>query len=383
MTTMTTTVTVTATVLAAGPSGVDHGVIASWVGMPLEQWLVNPEGYTILAACGPHEKAWELKIEEGELKAGGGGLKAGGGERETLREDRRGALTYFLVQALSALRKRGVQLTNQSLYEYVRIQFHASWPQQTPMRYGNENLTFFGNLGIAPRAAFTPVQKESDGRLFLNAGEVHGVHRGDMYAVYPFDTPEDDTRYKSAESVMVKVKTVHCLTSNLVQVEETASATSAVERIITGWKAGPVTRLSPGKTCVRITARASPHLQLEEDVGQQGFLRLCTEDEDTEPCIFHVTLNELDEFEILDTSQKRIVSLPAIPLNTPGASDRVMGILHHVATFKFFEGVENRTPNISFESMFSFFDANGDEASLLVDIRHEETWKFRVVNRGD
>lgn len=27
--------------------------------MPLEQWLVDPDGYTILAASGPQEKAWE------------------------------------------------------------------------------------------------------------------------------------------------------------------------------------------------------------------------------------------------------------------------------------------------------------------------------------
>jgi hypothetical protein len=55
----------------------------------LDQWLVDPDGHTIPSACGPHEKAWEIEI--------------GGG--------RRGALTYFVIDALSALRKTGLEIT--------------------------------------------------------------------------------------------------------------------------------------------------------------------------------------------------------------------------------------------------------------------------------
>lgn len=89
--------------------------------IPLDQWLVNPDEYTILSACGPHERAWEVELGSGE---------------------RRGALTYLLIEALSALRESGVEVTHQSLYQHLRIRFHATWPRQTPMRYGNEKFSF-------------------------------------------------------------------------------------------------------------------------------------------------------------------------------------------------------------------------------------------------
>lgn len=57
-----------------GPFGSDSTLRNAQI--PLDQWLVNPNGYTILAAYAPHERAWELKTEGGE---------------------RRGALSYFLV----------------------------------------------------------------------------------------------------------------------------------------------------------------------------------------------------------------------------------------------------------------------------------------------
>ncbi|KAK3342028.1 caspase domain-containing protein [Lasiosphaeria hispida] len=329
--------------------------------IPLEQWLINPNGYTILAACGPHESAWELEIE---------GAKRGG-------------LSYFLIEALSALRKRGVELTHQSLYQHLRIRFHASWPRQTPMRYGNKNFSFFGKLGIAPSTAFTPVYRADNGRLCLGAGEAHGVHKGDEYVVYPFNTPEDVVSRTSGTSVLLRVETVRCLTSDLVRVEEAPPAPSPVERIETGWKAKPVTCLSPHKVSVRLSASASSQLSWTEAEKQQRFLHLCTDGEDTEPCIFYVALNEHKEYEIQDGSPETIVGLPTIPLDMPRASDRIMNVLQHLAMFKFFEGVENRTPNPSFEDSFSLISIDGAGSSGVFDVRHGDKWGFRVENLGD
>lgn len=330
--------------------------------MPLEQLFINPDGYTILAACGPHEKAWELTIE-------------GGG--------RRGALSYFLVEALSALRRSGVELTHQSLYQHIHTRFHASWPQQNPMRYGERNFSFFGKLGIPPSMAFTSVSWTEDGRLCLSAGEAHGVHKGDEYAVYPFSAPEALTVRTSARSVRVRVETVRSLTSDLVVVEEVASAASAVTTIKTGWKAKPVAQLSPRKTSVRLMPSASSQLPWREAEKQQRFLRLYTEDNDTEPCIFHVALNEQEEYEILDGSLERIVNLPTVSLHMPGAPDRVMDVLQHLAMFKFFEGVENQAPNAYFEASFSLLPIHGAGSSGVFDVRHGDKWGFRVENLGD
>ncbi|KAK3311913.1 hypothetical protein B0H66DRAFT_608992 [Apodospora peruviana] len=247
----------------------------------LERWLINPDGYTILAACCPQEESWEL----------------------TTKGEKRG---------------------------HLRIRFRTSWPRQTPMCYGEKNFS--------SRVA-------------------HGVHKGDKYVVYPFDTSEDVASRTSQTSLLVRVENVHCLTSDLVGVEETASAVlaaSVVSQIETGWKAKQVTHLSPRKTSVRLLASASPQLLWTEAERQQRFLHLCTDDGDTEPCIFHVALNEQKEYEIQDGSLERIPSFPTIPRDEPGASHRVMDALKYLAAFKFFEGVENRAPNRDFEGSFSF-----------------------------
>ncbi|KAK4457495.1 caspase domain-containing protein [Cladorrhinum samala] len=325
--------------------------------IPLDQWLVNPDGYTILAACAPNEKAWELQIEGGE---------------------RRGALSYFLVEALSALRKSGVEISHQSLFQHLHAKFHASWPQQTPMRYGNKSFSFFGKLVVAPAERFTPVYRTESGHLCLRAGEAHGVHKGDEYVVYPFNTPEDVASRVSGVSVLVRVETVRCLTSDVVGVEALA-----VNQVQTGWKAKLVTQLSPWKTSVRLTASAFSQLQWTEAAKQQRFLHICVGGDDTKACLFYVKLNENnDKFEIQDGLLKKIASLPEIPLTMSGASDRVMDVLRHMATFKFFEGIENRMPNLSFRSSFDLDSIDRAGASGVFDVRHGDTWGFRIENRG-
>jgi hypothetical protein len=135
------------------------------------QWLVNPENYTIFSAYGPHENAKQVTMPNGQ---------------------KYGALTYFLVFALYQLRKARTVITHDSLYRQLCISFHIYWPRQTPMRYGNSNLTFFGTLRSGPHTKFFPVfVAQNDNKLQIGAGEVHGVCEGDEYAVYLFNRSED------------------------------------------------------------------------------------------------------------------------------------------------------------------------------------------------
>ncbi len=85
----------------------------------------------------------------------------------------------FFIALLSALGKSGIAVTHQSLHEHLCIRFHSFWPQQTSMRYGNKNLSFFGKLIIASDISFISVYRTQNGRLRLRAGKVHGVDTGD------------------------------------------------------------------------------------------------------------------------------------------------------------------------------------------------------------
>ncbi|RYP20118.1 hypothetical protein DL765_002960 [Monosporascus sp. GIB2] len=124
-------------------------------------------------------------------------------------------------------------------------------------------------------------------------------------------------------------------------------------------------------------------MQYEEAAKQQRFLHLSTENETTEPCIFNVALNEHREYEILDGSHERVIGLPTIPLDMPGALNAVMDVLQHLASFKYFEGIENRAPSSSFEASFSLLPLCDMGEAGSFDVKHGKIWGFTVQNFGD
>jgi hypothetical protein len=322
-------------------------------------WLVNPQGYTVLSACGPFEKAWELEIEGGE---------------------RRGALTYFLLDVLNSLRKSGVEATHQSLHEHLCARFHSSWPRQNPMRYGNTNLSIFGNLvSTPPDSSFVSIYRTDDGRLRLGAGQAHGVYKGDEYAVYPINVPEQVTGNMSATTIMVKVDTVGCFESNLVVINPEL----AVRQIKAGWKAKPVTSLSPRRTRIRFKGRFNNETQWKEAAKGLRFLHLSIGNEEEEPCIFNITINEHGEYEVTDVLNEKVTGLPLMRLDPNGGISTVTDILQHLATFKYFEGVENRLPSIIFERRFLLYPNSASGESGAFDVKHGGTWSFTVENTSD
>jgi len=68
--------------------------------------LLKSDGYSILAACGPHESAREIT---------------------TLDKKQHGALSYVLVQALRVLNRFDSQITPESLYRHICARFHAEF----------------------------------------------------------------------------------------------------------------------------------------------------------------------------------------------------------------------------------------------------------------
>ncbi|PNP44349.1 hypothetical protein TGAMA5MH_03955 [Trichoderma gamsii] len=322
-----------------------------------DKWLVNPEGYTILSACGPHEVAQELETRNGE---------------------KRGALSYFLLKTLSILRKQGVEITHESLYEHMRIVFHVCWPQQTPMRYGNKNFSFFNGPATASNSPFIQVYTKSNG-LCLDAGEAHGVHTGDTYALYSPEWLVDATDQAHNVPVTAQVDVVRCLTSDLAKIMPETAATE----IGTGWHARPLTSLSQRKISVRLPASFNGQARQTGATEDMRYLRLCSE-EDAVACMFHVVLDQ-DRYKILNGLNEAVANLPAIPADEQGA-ERLMDSLQHISKFKYAEGIENRTPDAQFEASFSCVSSvSGGEPrnSSVFDVEHGGTWQLEIRNNSN
>ncbi|KAI1151404.1 hypothetical protein F4825DRAFT_462633 [Nemania diffusa] len=130
----------------------------------LPNWLVNPKGYTVITACGPHEVASELSF----------GTAISG--------YRHGALSYFLLRAMARL--GGLGGRHAHIYPYLCSMFRQFRPTQNPMWYGNKDLYFFGNATFSTELTGAPFSTTWAGaRLRLEGGQAHGVCEGDQFAV--------------------------------------------------------------------------------------------------------------------------------------------------------------------------------------------------------
>lgn len=137
----------------------------------------RPYGYTLLAACRPHELAIEASL---------------GGEP-------RGALSYHLFRRLEQPEPR---LTYQRLYEHVLAHIQADYPFQTPLVEGeSERLVFGREEGLRPRSVAVMAVEESGEaawRLQLRSGAAQGVTRGASFAILAPEQPPEEARLATA-----------------------------------------------------------------------------------------------------------------------------------------------------------------------------------------
>ena len=328
-------------------------------GRHLPIWLVDPSGYTIFAACGPHEIAKELTSRE---------------------QEKRGALSYFLFQALVALRKSTAELSYSSIYQHILTRFHVSWPQQTPMHYGNKHFNFFGNLRVGSDYTFVPVFQGKNKNLCLRAGHVHGVHQGDQYAVYPFDSAEDGLESKATIGELFAVDSVGCLTSELRRVRLT-TAVSHVDDI--GLKARLITQFPSSSIPARVPPEVLSWIKRERAEEQPNLVEYHVEESEKGRCMFNIRCNENGDYETLDAASRRIPNLPTIAANREEAFEEILNLLKHLAKFKRFEAVENRLSTSDFEQSFLVWSDATVGATGSYEVDHGNAWTFKIKNVCD
>jgi hypothetical protein len=332
-------------------------------GRIVPQWLVDPAGYTILCACGPYEIAEEFEFENGTFH---------------------GALSYILLRALKSLRRSGMKINSQALYQHICARFHATLPQQNPRHYGNGVLSCFGNcLNKAEdpsTAVFFP--QECD-RLCLRAGYAHGVQQGDEYEVCPFTAAGNEADTVQHDTIRVNVSVVRGLTSDVVSSDPAIS----LSNVKSGWMAKPRTQLRLQNTTIQLMMKDSDISKWQQKLGSHKFLRFCKDDQEGQPCLFKVHVNSGHEYEVLDQSSQPMASLPTVSCDRKDATDLVINMLGHVAIYKSVEAIENRFPSVPFSESFviQLVDAAGVclSNSGVLDVKDRDELRFKVRNCGE
>ncbi|KAK4067516.1 hypothetical protein Trihar35433_6076 [Trichoderma harzianum] len=148
-------------------------------------WAINPESFTLLAACGGKEKAAE-KIVNGKIH---------------------GAFTWELLDYLKQSRNRshdGERDVNVT-YRMISDQLNIRLENQTPAAYGRDRLLFFGSY--EPFFA-TPIMAQIQGnKVVIPAGKAHGVNVGSEFMVFPdifvdVSFPVDDVEEFQSSSII-------------------------------------------------------------------------------------------------------------------------------------------------------------------------------------
>lgn len=317
---------------------------------PEKDWLVDPDGYTILTACGPFETASEVQV--GSV-------------------GKRGALSHYLLVTLHELCMSGIDASHRDLHQRLSTTFHALWPQQTPMRFGNSDRSFLGHMVTGKANGLIPIFQHKNGSLRLRAGEAQGVCEGDEFVAYRYDEKIDNmvTSHR-----ILEVWKVGPFESELTA----PSSDSTISQTRAGWGAKLSRSMSSRRTRVRLG------LGIEDEDGwrkqTEKFTMLALpEKEDREPCLFTVTIDEHQEY-VIRKEYGNLTNLAAVPTGSHNAIVTISGILGHLTMFKFLEGIENRAPNTKFLQEFCINVHSNPQASGTFEVHDGDAWGFTIEN---
>lgn len=325
-------------------------------------WLVNPEGYTIITACGPHEKAMEVLVN---------------------KTQKRGALTHHLLKALTTLAKVKEAVSHQSLHETVVSLMQASGCSQTPMRYGNTLRSFFGSLLQTESLTALPIYKIEGSRIFIKAGQVHGISIGDEFTVQN-SLSTGSTRSPGAKrSFRFMVSNVWAFESELtmshgVRTPSTISPFSTKDLVTL--KATQLSTVSSHKINAWLPEELIREKKWEQKSKVLQHFQILTETEEKDLCMFRLIVNKSRAYEIVGEAQENMLQLPTLDDELDDSFPKMMETLQHVATFKYFEGLVNVLPSPEFRSKYNIKPIVASTSNGVFKVVDGGTFGFTIEN---
>ena len=316
----------------------------------LPNWLINPDGYAILTACGPHEEAREARFD---------------GQKH-------GALSYFLLKSLETV---GLAKKHKDIYDVLCAKFRKSPLSQNPVLYGNKGQGFFEHPGSGSITTTVPII-EKDGTLELQAGQAQGVSDGDQFALYPLGSVELGPRSQQ-DPVISQVTHTRAFTSDLQRLDTTPIYAK------TGWIASAL---------VRSSLRKLP-IWLDVDVPRRDEWLTALKERSLDPHVdmagrpfwIQVISKGNNESEILDESGQKIPNIPTISQDQAGTS-YICDLIEHLARYKLVKALTNNAPEDPFQQSFDVHIVSRKGIiypGILIELEHCDMVELVVENKGD
>jgi hypothetical protein len=341
-------------------------------------WLLEPKGYTLLAACRSNESAYEYAFHG---------------------EEKHGALTYWMLDALKQL---GPEMTYKVLHETLLAKIHSQFPEQTPQLEGEGDRVVFGRTEIPRQSAIPVINVDQENRrIELGAGRAQGLRVKARLAIYP-----------RGQAINTSVKEPQALVeiTNLTDVSVLAKIIEApVEGLIE--KGAQAVLLDPGVASLRRIVCPVRNAELDKTIDQEtplkkvasciekinsGFLQLADGHDTKTPPDFQVAVNNKGEYEIWNPAGVVVQKLsPALKYSDEHSADTLVQRLVHLAKYKNVQELTNnggRKPLsnklvVELAGMRSEYDPDGDpipempgEGENIIAVRDGEWVFLRIRN---
>ncbi len=306
-------------------------------------WLLEPTGYTLLAACGANESAYEYPFNG----------------RET-----NGALTYWL---LDTLRQATPDFTYKIVSDRVVARVHGQFHEQTPVLEGEGDLRVFGSDRIESQFAINVLSADAvGGRVRLNAGEAHGVTSGTQFAVYAFGV----TDFARGQPIALV---------EVAQPEAVESWANIIEPKPQGVLQAGCSAVLLNATNIRLQSGAAVPIQdgaLRQQVEAtlknegKGFVAVAGPGQRVD---FQIALNGQGELELQDPADKPFPQIPTVPAARANAASAIVKRAVHVAKYRNVMALE--MPDVSMRQKL--------EVSLVGTPSGGATGRVRIFHPGD
>ncbi|KAG7404320.1 hypothetical protein Forpe1208_v015788 [Fusarium oxysporum f. sp. rapae] len=320
-----------------------------------DNWLIDPDRYTILTACGPHEIATNgFHVEDrGKLY---------------------GALSYFLSKALS---DHGLNRRHKDIYSHICSVFEYHCVPQTPVLYGNGNQGFFGMVKQQGKARQVCVMKRG-AIVRLLSGLAHGVCEKDRFSIAPSNKLDDGTVDRDNGDLIGEVTQVQPLTCEMRVLGDSTD-------IQTGWVAEPLTSSYMSKCMFRLDPGLPCYDALLDALQRKSFGRHVSLEQDPAAQVTRVT-SGANAYQVLDDSLEDILHIPSIPYGEEKTVvESICGILEHLTRFRMVKDLSNKSPTDAFRQHVQVQMVMGEdrfEPNGHIQALHERPIEIIVRNQG-
>jgi hypothetical protein len=313
-------------------------------------WLIDPDGYAILAGCGPNQEASEIK-RDGRVH---------------------GALSYCLRRSFNG--PGGCTRNHGTIYRRLLAAFHQHSVQQSPERFGNPDQGFFGQPNYQSHKHLIQILNKNKECFQLQAGQAHGFQDGDQFELYP---PDFDFRYLSGEKP---------LKATILQAGPFSSDLKLSDKALildlSGWNGIAVTQASLQTYPILLDSRL---LNGEEWTKTLMKHSLAIETETSQATSFQILTNEQSQFEIRDEQGYEVKNIPHMTLNHSDIN-YAAEIVEHLVRFTLVKNLAKAIPQASFRENFNIrMSSSGKQSNPddLINVKHGESLELLIQNLGN